>query len=526
MSVLFCQPYQSPIEPTFYMALLARSGILCVQQYQRKSRLMISKHAEALYRLASDLLRSDGYEQMLDTIVRHSLQLLGADRGFLVLMQGGTLDFKVCRNWSREELESGKEPISRSILQEVLANKSPLLVEDALSDERFGKKESVVSMQLRSVLAAPILLSDEPVGVLYLESRTPENLFEEEQLALFEEILSITARPIANGLRQILLAERVSLLENELAAKTSFPGIVTADPGFSRLLETVAQVARSSIPVLIQGQSGTGKELIARSLHVNSNRTKKPFLTINCSAISANLLESELFGYVKGAFTGANQNKTGLIAAAHQGTLFLDEIGELPKELQAKLLRTIQFGEVLPVGATQPQMVDVRFVAATNRDLEVEVKEGRFREDLLYRLNAVTLSLPALRERRGDILLLFHHFLKEAARREEKPAPVLSPRVERALEAYHWPGNIRELENEAKRLVALTPTGAIITTESLSPRVMTTTETITLDAVQEKEREVLELHLRLSQGNKTHAAKSLGLTREGLRKKMKRYNLA
>ena len=486
---------------------------------------MISKHAESLYRLASELLKSEEYEEMLDAVVRHSLKLLGADRGFLVLMQGGALDFKVCRNWSREELESGKEPISRSILQEVMHKKAPILVEDALSDARFGHKESVVSMQLRSVLAAPLMLSGEPIGALYLESRTPENLFEEEQLSLFEEILSITSRPISNGLRQLLLTERLSLLESELASKHSFPGVVTADVNFSRLLETVGQVARSSIPVLVQGQSGTGKELIARALHVNSSRVKRPFLTINCSAISANLLESELFGYTKGAFTGAQANKQGLIAAAHQGTLFLDEIGELPKELQAKLLRTIQFGEVHAVGATQPQIVDVRFVAATNRDLEVEVREGRFREDLFYRLNAVTLALPALKDRRGDILLLFHHFLKEAAKREERPAPPITPRTERALEAYHWPGNIRELENEAKRLVALTPSGVTITTESLSPRIMSSAEALTLDAVQEKEREVIELHLRLAQGNKTHAAKSLGITREGLRKKMKRYNL-
>jgi transcriptional regulator with PAS, ATPase and Fis domain len=284
-----------------------------------------------------------------------------------------------------------------------------------------------------------------------------------------------------------------------------------------------AQVAKSSLPVLIQGASGTGKELLARAIHLNSERSQRPFIVVNCGAISPNLLESELFGYVKGAFTGATQNKEGLIAAAHTGTLLLDEIGELPKELQVKLLRVLQFGEVQPVGATKSQRYQVRFLAATNRDLEVEV-----REDLFFRLNAVILTLPTLKERPNDVLPIFYHFLRETCQAEAREVPEVSEEVEMTLQGYDWPGNVRELENETRRLVALTPAGAPLEVEALSPRLLQGAAPSTpraLSKLDEQERELIEQHLKSSNGNRTHAAQSLGITREGLRKKMKRFGI-
>jgi transcriptional regulator with GAF, ATPase, and Fis domain len=484
---------------------------------------------EALYELAAELLQLEDYDQMLDVLVRRSLDLLRAERGFLVLKRGetGELDFRVVRNWNAEELSEGREPVSRSIVAEALRLGKPLLVEDALGDPRFSSHESVQDLGLRTVLAAPLIAEGRPVGALYLESRSAERLFEPQDLELFTRVLVLASRALAACAKRLGLEQRASLLEKDLLARYDFAGIVTRDAAFLKLLQTVAQVAGSDLPVLVQGPSGSGKELVSRALHLNSPRARGPFLTLNCGAISPQLLESELFGHVKGAFTGAVADRVGMIPQAGGGTLFLDEVGELPRELQVKLLRTLQFGEVQPVGSARPQSVNVRFVAATNRDLEQEVREGRFREDLLYRLNAITLHLPPLKERPDDILPLFQHFLGQAARRAGREAPKAGAELERALQAYGWPGNVRELENEAGRLLALTPPGLPLSVERLSRRITQAVlaEQESLLSLEEREREVIALHLRLAGGNRSQAARSLGISREGLRTKMKRLGL-
>jgi transcriptional regulator with GAF, ATPase, and Fis domain len=483
---------------------------------------------ETLHELAAELLQLEDYDELLDAIVRRSLEILCADRGFLVLRRGEELDFAVVRNWSPSELEADREPVSRAIVLEVLRQGQPLLVRDALADSRFSDRESVMTLQIRSVLAAPLEVESALAGALYLETSSIEHLFGPQQLELFRQVLRLSSRALQACARRIVLEQRNSLLERDILARHHFPGIVSRDPGFLKLLETVAQVAPSSLPVLVQGPSGSGKELIVRALHLNSPRAKRPFLTINCGAISASLLESELFGHVRGAFTGAAGDKQGLIPAAHGGTLFLDEVGELPKEVQSKLLRTLQFGEVQPVGSARTQTVDVRFLAATNRRLEQEVREGRFREDLFYRLNAITLHLPALKDRPDDILPLFCHFLGQAAEKTGRSVPETTPQLDRVLRRYEWPGNVRELENEAYRLLMLTPPGQPLTAERLSNRIAEATSEAASDAAgaAEREKERIELQLRLAGGNRTHAARALGVSRETLRQRMKRYGLS
>ncbi|MCP3964602.1 MAG: sigma-54-dependent Fis family transcriptional regulator [bacterium] len=483
---------------------------------------------QGLHNLARELLQLDDYDKMVDTVVKHSLETLRGERGFLVLQRGDELDFKVVRNWSRRELEGKGEPVSRSIVSRVLADGEPVLVEDALSDQRFAQTESILRMQIRSVLAAPLEVDGVPSGVLYLESRTLDRLFGPAQLELFKHILELSSPALESCMKRIVLEQRNRLLEANFLERHRFPGIVTQDPGFLKVLETVAQVAKSDLPVLVQGPSGTGKELVVRALHLNSPRAKAPYVTVNCGAISPHLLESELFGHVRGSFTGATRDKLGVISSADRGSVFLDEVGELPPELQVKLLRTLQFGEVQPVGSSRPATVDVRFLAATNRNLEQAVAKGEFREDLLYRLNVVTLDLPPLCERPDDILPLFYHFLHLAAEKAGRPDPQVSPRLERVLEEHVWPGNIRELENEAKRLVAVTPQDEPLTVDRLSQRIIRSEEIArpTPASLAEHEKELIELHLRLAKGNRTHAAQSLGISREGLRKKMKRLGLA
>lgn len=244
-------------------------------------------------------------------------------------------------------------------------------------------------------------------------------------------------------------------LRRELRRLTGLDNIVGQSPRMRAIFDMIQTVAPQTSRVLITGESGTGKELVARAIHENSARAKAPFITINCGAFPETLLESELFGYMKGAFTGANENRQGLFQAAHGGTLFMDEIGNMSLTMQVKLYRVLQEGKVRPIGSTEEDDVDVRIIAATNKDFEKEIAEGRFREDLYYRLSVIPILVPPLRERREDIPLLARHFLENFRRTMEKPIEAISPNAMTRLEAYDWPGNVRELENTLERAVAL-----------------------------------------------------------------------
>src|SRR5277367_3061192 len=250
-------------------------------------------------------------------------------------------------------------------------------------------------------------------------------------------------------------------LRRELRRLTGLDNIIGQSPKMKAIFDLIQTIAPQSSRVLITGESGTGKELVARAIHENSARSNTPFVTINCGAFPESLLESELFGYMKGAFTGANENRRGLFQAAHGGTLFMDEIGNMSLTMQVRLYRVLQEGKVRPVGSTEETDVDVRIIAATNKDREKEIAEGRFREDLYYRLSVIPIQLPALRERREDIPLLARHFLETFRKTMEKPIEGLSPEAVRRLENYDWPGNVRELENTMERAVALETTGEI-----------------------------------------------------------------
>src|SRR5262249_46699872 len=244
-------------------------------------------------------------------------------------------------------------------------------------------------------------------------------------------------------------------LRRELRRLTGLDNILGQSPKMRAIFELIQTIAPQSSRVLITGESGTGKELVARAIHENSQRSQAPFITINCGAFPETLLESELFGYMKGAFTGANENRQGLFQAAHGGTLFMDEIGNMSLTMQVKLYRVLQEGKVRPLGSNEEIDVDVRVIAATNKNFQKEIAEGRFREDLYYRLSVIPIELPALRERREDIPLLARHFLERFSKSMDKPITGISPETMRHLESYDWPGNVRELENTMERAVAL-----------------------------------------------------------------------
>lgn len=344
------------------------------------------------------------------------------------------------------------------------------------------------------------------------------------------EIVSALAEPIA------LLASRFSrnatrpssdLVEDPVLKEL----IIGESEAIKRLRRTITQIKSSDAPVLIVGESGTGKELVARAIHRVSPRSEAPFVVINCGAIPEHLLESELFGHVRGAFTGALRDKPGLVEEANGGTLFLDEIGDLAFPLQAKILRLIQEKEFRRVGETRVRYSDVRFLSATNRQLENEIKAGRFREDLYYRLKIITLEIPPLRERKEDIFVLTNHFLKIFGPRSGKPEAMISPEtLERFLE-YDWPGNIRELQNEIQRALILCGPEGIIQEKDLSPKFFANPESPAVKAQNffkaraEFEQRFLRTALARYNYNRTRTADNLGLSRQGLTKLLKKYAL-
>lgn len=338
---------------------------------------------------------------------------------------------------------------------------------------------------------------------------------------------------VKKALEMRRLTQEVQHLRLQVASDREFPEIIGQSKAIHALLRQVQLIAASDSTVLLQGESGTGKELIARALHRSSPRRERPFITLDCGTIPEPLLESELFGYVKGAFTGASSNKKGLWEEVHGGTLFLDEIGDIPLTFQAKLLRVLQEGEIRPVGSTKQIKVDTRIVAASNKDLKHEVRALRFREDLYYRLAVVPLRLPPLRERREDIPLLVEHFVTKYCTRNHQEHKQVPPTILRQLMEASWPGNVRELEHTIERAVLLSP-GPEIDSEGvvLDHVEHDLTQTPTLQAVTEAhalldniEREKLRQALAQTHNNRVHAAKLLGISRSTLYEKLKRYHL-
>src|SRR5499425_2680717 len=282
------------------------------------------------------------------------------------------------------------------------------------------------------------------------------------------EQLRVAVREVTENLKW---KKEAGYLRRELRRLTGLDNIIGQSPKMKAIFDLIQTVAPQNSRVLITGESGTGKELVARAIHENSGRSSAPFITINCGAFPETLLESELFGYMKGAFTGANENRQGLFQAAHGGTLFMDEIGNMSLTMQVKLYRVLQEGKVRPIGSTEESDVDVRIIAATNKDFEKEIAEGRFREDLYYRLSVIPIQVPALRERREDIPLLARHFLERLRKTMEKPIEGIAPEAMSKLEAYDWPGNVRELENTMERAVAL-ESGKEISARVLPDRIL------------------------------------------------------
>ncbi len=337
---------------------------------------------------------------------------------------------------------------------------------------------------------------------------------------------------VARAAKQALTSRINRDLIEQLDRTFSFEGIIGSSEAMARLIRRIKQVARSKISVLIYGESGTGKDLVAHAIHHNSDRSRKPFKIANCAAYNENLLESELFGHVRGSFTGATADRKGLFEVAHGGTLFLDEVGDMPLAMQAKLLRALESGEIVPVGSNDARKIDVRIITATHRNLRDMVAEDKFRNDLLYRINAVTLRIPALRERRQDIPLLIDHFIRLANEEHGKNAKGITPETRRKLVQYHWQdNNVRELRNTLAGMIVLAESDTL-DLQDLPQRIRGSSDIVpvgpaALTGLSMSDMEKLHIvnTLRLTDGNREKAAKVLGIGARTLYRKIKEYGL-
>ena len=327
------------------------------------------------------------------------------------------------------------------------------------------------------------------------------------------------------------LLKQNQLLQQQLIDHAGFEGIIGSSPGMQKVIQTARQVAASDIPVLIMGESGTGKELIARAIHNHSRRRKQRLVALNCAGLSESILEDELFGHVRGAFTGAQSEREGRFEHADGGTLFLDEVGDMPAAMQAKLLRVLENGELVRLGSNEPIKVDVRLISATNKKIEEMVAERQFREDLFFRINGIGIHLPPLRERREDIPLLIHYFMKLAAERYHKEIEGITPEAQQVLMSYSWPGNVRQLRNVIERMVVLTP-GPKLGVESLPPEirpaggeVLGGMNNLVGISIEQAEKELIRNTLKLVNGNREQAARILGIGERTLYRKIKEYDL-
>jgi Nif-specific regulatory protein len=416
--------------------------------------------------------------------------------------------------------------VSEALVRRVYAEKAGLVAGDAAGAQN-SKERAAEELQARSVLCAPMMILGEVLGVIYLETEAPEGLFDEVHLQVMTAVGSIAALALENLRHWERLKEENQALRAEVNLEYNMVGVSAR---MKEVFEFVRRVAATDATVLIQGESGTGKELVARAIHRNSKRAESLFVAINCAAIAGNLLESELFGHEKGAFTGAAAQKKGRIEMAEGGTLFLDEVSELAPELQAKLLRVLQEREFERVGGTRAIPLDTRLIAATNKKLSEAIETGEFRKDLYYRLNVVTVTMPALRDRTEDIPQLAEHFLSKASRKCKTRMKSLSEEAKACLIKYDWPGNVRELENAIERAVVL-GSGNLVLPEDLPETVLeagppSPDEPATYHrSVKEMKRQTIVQALQQAHGSYLEAAKTLGIHPNSLLRLMRNLNV-
>jgi Nif-specific regulatory protein len=486
-----------------------------------------------LYDMIRVLNSEPDAEGLLETILDLALRSVEAERGMVFLRDDregpgqGEFSVHLTRNLESETVRDA-ESFSRRIVAAAGQGRS-LLALDAGSDERFRDLASVSLYQIRSLMCVPLRSRGRVIGTVYLDSRKDGRLFTQDDLRFVEAFADQAALAIENSRLRVRLERENRQLAAAAEARTSFANLVGRSPGMRAVFSLIEKVAATDLPVLIRGESGTGKELVARAIHVHGPRRRRPFLGENCAAIPETLLETELFGHARGAFTGAERARAGLFEQADGGTLFLDEVGDMSPAMQVRLLRVVEEGTIRRVGDEKPIPTNVRMITATHRDLQAEIKAGRFRHDLLYRLQVLTIEIPPLRERPGDVALLASHVLEQIAAERGRSPWVIDDEAMALFERYPWPGNVRELQNTLQRLSLLAGDRAVSAALIESDPVLRRT----LMAADEDgkrsflltsgEKDQLHRAIKAAGGNHRKAAALLGISRATLYRKLARH---
>jgi Nif-specific regulatory protein len=486
----------------------------------------VARDLEALLKIGGIIHSIPRLTDLARQLIRLIFEVIPAQRGALFLaVHEGEWDAIASHTAG---CEGGKVVVSRTVLRQVREEGVALLRNNVLENAEFQSSVSLEAAHVNCLLAVPLELHNRVTGAIYLDSSAAENPFDEGHLELISGIAGVAAPALENARRVDWLERENERLNAEILVQHNMVGESAKMRGVHQF---IARVSAADATVLIRGESGTGKELVARAIHTNSRRAGKPFVAINCAALTETLLESELFGHEKGAFTGASAQKRGKLEAAEGGTVFLDELGEMTPPLQVKLLRVLQEREFERVGGTRTVRVDIRVIAATNRDLEAAIAAGRFRQDLFYRLNVVSVTMPPLRERREDIGLLASYFTARYAAKCARKITGISPEARALLASYDWPGNVRELENAIERAIVL-GSDDLIHPEDLPESLLESDSGVNAgagtkfhDAVKETKKQLIVRAVEQSGGSYTEAARVLGLHPNYLHRLIRNLNL-
>jgi transcriptional regulator with GAF, ATPase, and Fis domain len=487
----------------------------------------VARDLKALVKISTTINSVRNLDLLERELMACIFDVVPAQRGAILLTSENPGEFSSVFSWDRPNGAVAPFAVSGTIVHKVLDEKVGVLSADVFGDSALEDAKSLLLTETRSLLAVPLTVFDRILGLIYLDTSDPRARLDKDHLELMTAIAAVSAIALEN-------ARHVERLEDEnrrLKAEISIEHNMVGESAPMRAVyRFVSRVAPTDSTVLITGESGTGKELVARAIHRNSSRTAKPFVAINCAALTETLLESELFGHERGAFTGAVAQKRGKLEVADGGTVFLDEMGELAPALQAKLLRVLQEREFERVGGTRPIRIDIRVIAATNRNLGESVKAGAFRQDLYYRLNVVSIEMPPLRQRREDIPLLAAYFAARSGERSKRHVRGVSPEARACLMNYDWPGNVRELENSLERAVVL-GSSEFILPEDLPEAVLETATPAGVnmaqyhEAIAEAKKQVIMRAVEQAGGNYTEAAKLLGVHPNYLHRLIRNMNL-